>query len=558
MFSLADHLERIKSMTVAGHSHKSVVEWIQQHTFIGGKPFSFKHHEYQERILRSEAPIISVKKCSQVGISEMSFRRALALCDIMPNFTVLYTLPTAKFAGDVMKTRIDPIIEASPRLSSTVSNSVDNTSVKKFGDDSFLYLKGTVGTAQAISIPVDALVHDEVDFSDIDVISSYQSRLTHSPYKWQFNLSTPTVAGYGIDSKFRDSRKFYNFVECSHCGHWFVPDYLEHCRVPGYSGNLLDITANSIHKYDVDGASLHCPRCDCVPDLSPAHREWVCENPDDKYDAEGYQVSPFDAPAFITVPFLVRASTAYKKKTDFINFNLGQCAEDADSGLQMDDINKAYQIQAEYAATYVMGIDVGLDCHIMVGGVDGWGKLHVLKTLVVNYRDLETTFFRLCSEFPFSAIVMDSQPYVETVFRLQQKCPVLYGSVYVRTKSIEAFRLRDQDEDGSKGLLEVRQVNVNRDYALDALMVAIRGGAVSIREDENRALIETHLRDMKRIKELGKYSGDEDRYTWRKSEKGTDHFHHAMLYLYVASQLRGVSQFNLLLPPLVGSFRVRS
>lgn len=254
------------------------------------------------------------------------------------------------------------------------------------------------------------------------------------------------------------------------------------------------------------------------------------------------------------MPFLVRASTQYKRKTDFINFNLGQCSEDADSGLQAEDIRRMYDLQVNNFVSYVMGMDMGTEAHYMVAGVDVFGKVSVIETGALDYRQLEPGFFALCARYNFSAVVMDSQPYVETVYRLQQKCPVLYGSVYVRTRSLEIFKLRDQDEESTRGLLDVRQVNVNRDYALDALMEAVRGEGITIREDENREKIEKHLRDMKRVKEFG--STGEERFVWKKSDKGEDHFHHALLYTFVASRLRGVNQFSLILPPTMGSFKL--
>jgi hypothetical protein len=52
-----------------------------------------------------------------------------------------------------------------------VHHDVNNGEVKQFGE-SFLYFRGTKGVTAAISVPADCLVHDEYDFSDLEVLST--------------------------------------------------------------------------------------------------------------------------------------------------------------------------------------------------------------------------------------------------------------------------------------------------------------------------------------------------------------------------------------------------
>src|SRR5690625_3083414 len=93
-----NHLERLKSQTTNKFSVSQAPEWICNNTTINGMPFSFKDHEYQERILSDTSQDIVIKKCSQVGLTEASIRQALALRAIQPHYTLIYTLPTATFA----------------------------------------------------------------------------------------------------------------------------------------------------------------------------------------------------------------------------------------------------------------------------------------------------------------------------------------------------------------------------------------------------------------------------------------------------------------------------
>lgn len=558
MFDLQEHFDRLSQSVLELLTPEMVAEWIEKYTYLGGELYSFKDHEYQLRILQSTAPEIVVRKCSQVGISEMSFRRALGLADIIDGFSTIYTLPTATFAADVCKTRIDPIIADSPRLKAKIHKTLDNASIKQIGS-SFIYIKGTFGNNQAISVPADLIVSDELDFSDEEVVSNFNSRLTHSDYKWQFYLSTPTAKNVGIDKKFKASRRHFNFVCCDHCGHFFQPDYYTHVKIPGYTGDLRDITANNIHKLDVDGATLLCPRCGMVPSLQVEHREWVCENTTERYAAEGFQVTPFDAPNIISIPYLIRASTKYKRRADFDNFNLGLPCEDAESSVLPSDVDQMYAMGLLGSnGQRVLGMDMGIYCACMIGEVGYDGQLHIIHTELIHYSQVDTRYEQLVREFRVTSAVIDSQPYVETVFRMQGRSPILWGSVYVTSKNLEPFRIQDKEEDEFAGLLAVRQVNVNRNIALEALFKAIRDKEISIRADSNKEIIGIQLCDMRRIKDTSARDVTDESFIWKKSAEGNDHFHHALLYTWVAAKLRSVPTHSQALPLLISSFKQKS
>ena len=261
-----NHLQRLKVGASQATAVAEISRWISDNTASHGKPYSYTDHEYQKKVLDSEAREVNTRKCSQIGLTEVSVRKSLAMCGMIKNFTVIYTLPTAGFAATVSKTRVAPVIQDSPYLRALLTET-DNMEVKQFSNGSFLYLKGAASSNAPISIPCDLLVHDELDFSDPLVISQYQSRLTHSRYKMKFRLSTPTIPGKGIDYEFQRSKRHFNFVKCCHCCHYFVPDYYSHVRIPGYTGELLDITKRNLHTVDYAHAFVECPSCGGVPDL---------------------------------------------------------------------------------------------------------------------------------------------------------------------------------------------------------------------------------------------------------------------------------------------------
>jgi len=549
------HLQRIKSSTLQAHTIKTLPEWLCKHTKHNGSPFSFTDHEYQERFLREESQEVVIRKPSQVGMSEASARLAVALCNIIPGYTVIYTLPTAKFAGTFMRTRLDPIIDGSEYLSAAVHNSTDNAEVKRFGD-SYLYLKGSQSNNAPISIPADHLIHDEVDFSSQEVISQYQSRLTHSKYKRKTKLSTPTIPGYGIDYEFQRSRRHFNLVKCNHCNEWFSPDYYAHVRVAGFTGDLHEITKHSLYHIAYQEAYVACPACGKAPSLQPEHREWVCENPSEHFVAAGYQISPFDAPNIIAPGYLIEQSVQYKRLPDFINYGLGLPSEDKDSTLTETELRGAIiQGQPSGAWGIVMGLDMGLLCHCVIMAVAPDSLVYIVHTEIIMVGEVVKRRKELAREWRVRMTVVDAQPYTETVMRMQEEDMNLYAAYYTSVKSIETHVVRKKDEDEGAGVNSLRQVNVNRNRAFDGFMDMLRGGGLHKVSDKNDDVWVSQLQDMKRVKQ---YTAEEElAYVWQKSTAGDDHFHHASLYAWTASRMLGMTRSMIVIPTLITSFRVK-
>lgn len=558
--STDNSFSRLRQAVSSKYSVDNVPRWIEQNTFIRGKPFSFKGHAYQLKILASKKPIQVIKKCSQLGISELMVRRALALCYMIPNFSLIQTLPTASFAAMFCRTRIDPVIKESELLRDAMDHTNDNNELKGIGS-SLLYIRGTFNQNAAISVPSDCNQHDEIDFSDPEALTSFQSRLTHSPYRWKMEVSTPTVARYGVSEKFDSSNRHFNWCKCRHCGHWNLPDYTQDVIVPGFSGDILTLDKQQLPRTRWMEAYLACRKCKKVLDLSSEHRNWVVENPDEQHQADGFQLSPFDAPSFIDVQFLMQARTEYSRIVDFVNFNLGQTSEDALSGITDDDFELMECAYVPGTLARVVGADMGVTCHIMVGGIDGSERLQILRAITCSYKDFDVVLARVINEERPLAVVMDSQPYLETVYRNQQKYSNLYGALYVTSNSLKAFTLLDEEEEKGSALLDQRQINVNRNTAFDMLMEDIRAMKVGVDGNMERwDTIQEHMKDMRRIRaEPRKNMPDVEKFQWVKSKDGIDHFHHAMLYLWVASKLRLAARPVVHLPPaaLVFSRRLK-
>lgn len=553
---LDGHFERIQSGVRKEFNLGTIPEWICKYTKLRGRPFSYKNHEYQLQILRDPSPEKVVRKCSQVGITELSFREVLAILRIIDGLTAIYTMPTANDMAKVVQTRLDPIIADSSDLTYALSSTVDSSIVKQLGL-SFLHMSGTYGQQQAISTPADMVVHDEVDFSNMSVLTSYESRLTHSPYKLRREFSTPTLPGRGISARFNRSRRHFNMVKCNHCNHWFLPDYYQHVKVPGFDKDLREINSRNIFHLDWRNAALHCPACKRVPSLQPEHRNWVLENQNENHVAAGYAISPFDAPNIISTPFLVDKSTKYERIADFVNFNLGLPYEDASISLT-DSFLRGQFVGGIPPVTMgnFMGIDMGLICHFVIGYKDSAGMIAVIHYERVMLGDFERRKRELAVEFRVLITVMDALPYTDMVMRLQVSDPNLFGAIYLDMRNIVTYVVKEQPKDEDKGKLRIRQVQINRNVAFDDLVESIiRREMVFIDRPEKETFL-SHMLDMKRQSTRDK---DGEMVTkWVKSDTGDDHFMHALMYLFTATKLRALTTGAAPITTLISKFKPKA
>lgn len=550
-------MARIKSGASQATAMSEISRWISENTIIRGKPYSYKNRDYQKFILDIDAQETVVIKPSQIGISEVVVRKSLGLCGMLRDFTVIYTLPTAKLAMTIMKTRVNPVIRESPYLRQMITDT-DSVDVKGFSNGSFLYMNGAASTNAPISIPADALVHDEVDFSDPLVLDQYQSRLTNSPYKIKIKLSTPTLPGKGIDSAFANSKRHFNFAKCDHCGHFFIPDYYEHVRIPKFTGELIDINKKNLHMYRYAEAYVECPKCGKRPNLGPEHREWVCQNPTENHVAKGVQVSPFDVPAVITPGYLVEASTKYQVRGEFVNFNLGKAFHTKESILGEVEIRGCIVPNRLVGAIgHVMGVDTGKTCRIIVAACFADGAMQVVHVESPQLSQVKERYAALRIEYRTRVAVIDSLPYTDTVMALQAIDRNLYACVYANAKGTHLFTIKEQEEDKSAGDQFIKQLNVARDRTFDALMDFVRSGLFSKWSCSQDDDFVAHCTDMRRVKDWNLRT-QQIEFRWLKSEDGNDHYWFALSYAYLAMQVvgtyTGAGGGSM---PLVGSFTIK-
>jgi hypothetical protein len=540
------HLTRLETALFNSYDLRDVVRYIEEKTYLKGDRFSFKNHEFQRDILSDVSKVVYVQKCAQVGLSEAMARYATAVARIMPYFSVILTMPFAADSANFSKTRITPIIDESPDLRNSIDRDLDNSEIKGIGT-SLLYTRGCSGTTSAISVPADMLIHDEVDRSDPDALGQYQSRIKHSEYKLTREFGTPTLDGVGIALKMKAARRMRRACTCHLCGHTFLPNFHTDVKIPGYGGRFQEITKYNLPTIRWQEARLHCPSCDGEPSLQVEHRSWICENPDAKFEAIGYFVTPFDVPNIVTIPSLVQEITKYKTWAEFVNQALGETANENDAQLTPDDLEKSKYGEGSLhmPAMHSMGIDVGQLCTILVGRKDEEGRLLVVHKERVLLAKLQKRKLELAREYRVLMTVMDSQPETLLVHTLQKTDKNLYGGVYHNNKKHATYELVKVDKAPKEGKLPINQAKIHRDVNFDEVMGLFKNGLIlwQASGDAEDEMFKQHCLDMKRKQIFDQHN--ELVWTWAKSKEGQDHYMHALGYLHVAIELAPTASKNM-------------
>lgn len=510
---------------------KTMSDWVCQNTTIKGKPFSVDgSHLFQKAILDDMHPNLCVKKVAQVGLSEVSIRKAIAFIVRNPGTSVIYSYPDINMKKDNSQTRFKPITDTdfpTPRG----MNEVRNTDLYQIGQ-SFLHLAANV-ESDATSTPADMIINDEYDLSNQEILALFNSRLQHSSFKIKQGFSTPTFTNFGISLEYESSDQREFMCKCPHCGHWQIPKYdLKNVYISNLPKEVEDlkrgINLQLASTLDLDNAFVCCEKCRKRLDLTnPEYREWVARFPE-RIHSRGYWVRPFSSD-LLSVKYIVMTMADYIKKDKIrrgVNTLLGEEYFDRNSRLEIGDIKQCLvcQDKPEVGKEFpcYLGCDFGETCHMVISdGIDT-----VFEFRAFNNKDVDKVFEEVFSKYKIVCGALDRHPFIPTVNALRDKYSgIIYPVVYGSKKEVEPRREADQT---------ISFYNINRTSALDYIQTKVNSHSLKIHGyGTYESVVCEHLRDMWREDFPDKEP------VWNKMN-GNDHFFHAMAYSFVARKIKYV------------------
>ena len=515
-------------------------DWIIANTRLKNKPYSFAKHEYQIDFANDRHRIVAAEKCAQIGFTEILLRWILQFLVTHQGSQAIFTQPTATDVGKFAKSRVDIVFDECPVIKRLGTGGIDSAQLKKIGT-SFLNLSGTFGTRAAISVPSDANVYDEVNFSNPKVLNQYKSRLQHSDFKLERCISTPTVPGYGVSDLVARSDKKRIMTKCHRCGHqqtlsWPANIWLSPTLRLGIEEVDTDALAQYIEKSYEFKPYIACAKCQKELDRSWKYQQWVPEFPEKARDLDngisGYQISQLDV-ATIPAREIIKASDrrldGYSNPQDFYNFILGKAYAGGDS-MPITDATKVLStivMSLEKVNGTFIGVDLGNTCHISVIK-DFWLPGASLPTPVVvatvklDKLLLEDDLPALIGSYGGIYTVSDAQPYTTTVEKLANQRKGRMSICFFGGK--KPYTMTDV------------QVTANRTMMLDTLTGDLSVGRVKV------ASCIAHFDEFWRhCKNLIKVKAEDDDgteyYEYVKVGEGEDHFGYSTAYALLARRI---------------------
>lgn len=535
-------LDRVETAVSTAGGRNNIPRWLchnTRHPTKPERPWSFFQHEFMIGILEDQSPHMAIQKAAQVGISEVAVRILLALCAKLTGAHFIYVLPTFSFARKFSSSRIDPVIEGSPRLARLTNTKTNSTELKKIGS-CYVHIGGAASETQAISIPASGLFRDEYSFGDPNVLAVYQSRLGHCAEEDRilYDLSTPLYPGSGITEVFESGTQAYYLCYHDRCGQWVIVNSLEDIVLPGFDDHLRQLTKRHLddRRIKTDEAWAKCAHCGTEisrGNLSdPTRRAWVQAYPDRPISS--YHIDPLAAAAVRTPPQIIRDLRLYRKTAKWVQYAIGQPYEDAESTITDSALEQAYSVDRLDEKTpagvsgAVAGMDIGKLSYIWYGKKLK-GKLHLFAAVNASAggdNEMAKTFLIGFRNLGVYKAVIDAAPDVEIVKYVQRRAihGCVWGGFFLTGRG--ATDLDTYSTDEANGV-----VRIKRTALIDEFVKEFNAGRILLpRNLPFEAEVNKHFKKPKRIVKPDAYG--EDAATWVSG--GEDHWFFAALYAYLA------------------------
>jgi len=515
-------LDRVSS-GLKKQSIKKVSEWAENYRIMGPPfpgPCKFDHHPWTREMCDCLAETIVGKKAAQMGFTEVALNKVFAYID-MEAGSVLYVLPAkTPDATDFSTSRFDPALEASVHLKSLFTD-VKNIGHKRAGHSN-LYIRGSRSRSQLKSIPAGLLVFDEVQEMVQANIQLAFERSSGQLKKQKLLISTPSIAGIGIDEYFKDSTQDHFNFKCPACGK-FIELIFPECMV---------ITADDPNDVKIKGSHLICSECK----KKLVHEDKIIWEKDGVWVptyadrmTRGFHINQMYSmtmPPYEIAQLYLESLSNPVKEQEFHNSKMGNDHEVKGARVLEEHIINAMKRGGHANGTtstglITMGVDVGKWLHYEIASWElrptkdlGDISSYVIPTVlemgkVLSFNELD----EIWKKHGVSFAVVDADPEGRKTFEWAQK----HAGRVKRcryTRGITGKHMRTDKEE--------HLIQADRTSWLDVSLGRFKNGTIALPFDTPLEY-KSHVRALVRI-----YKEDTDGNTISKYvKKDNDHDHHA-------------------------------
>lgn len=298
-------------------------DFLQREVYTDNGIYSFDRHQVFRQIvedidnvfLKNQEDVeLSNLKGAQIGASTIGIGTSMYIPS-QSGLDVGYFLPTDKFAERFDQTRFTPAIRKNTYLQELMREGkfkgANHKGLKEFRGH-FLYTLGLFDIKNAISIPLDCNLYDEVDILPEENMEWSYDRIAASDIRFRYNFSVGMMPGLGIDAKYQDGCQYVWNVKCPACG--------KDNQV------LEDLFPACIRKVN-DRWERVCIRCGKPYDVETAGR-WVAQYPNRIKEGKlSYRLPQLIVPAISLSYIMDQWDKATKKKSRKAKFNCSTLAK---------------------------------------------------------------------------------------------------------------------------------------------------------------------------------------------------------------------------------------
>lgn len=394
--------------------------WIVQHKIKneGGLPIEFHDRRFLIDIYNDMSPFQCILKAPQIGMTTTEIIKSFYIAK-KKGKAIIYTLPTDSDIKDMAGGKVNRIIAQNQLFRDWVKEH-DSVEQKAVGD-SIIYYRGTWTQKAAMMVSSDLNIHDEVDASNADVITQYETRLAAKTGGMRWYFSHPSIAGHGVDIYWNQSDKKEWVVQCD-CGKKQILSWPE--------------------SIDKERECYQCKYCKIeLTDDKRRYGEWL---PTSKGIFSGYHVSQLMCPWITAANILESFNDPKKNEQYFYNYVLGLPYVGSENKITSDVVLKNVVPEInEQGDRIIIGVDTGLPIHYTC--MNKQGAFYYGTTM--NYDDLE----KLLKRWPTSIIIADQGGDLIGIRKLQNAFPGRVYLVFYRKdrKSKEMVSWGENEEQGT-------------------------------------------------------------------------------------------------------------
>lgn len=503
--------------------------WVEKHSIKNesGLPIELAKRKFFWDIYNDLSPKQALLKPPQIGATVMSMLKSMWVAKKLRK-DIIYTLPTQTDVEDIVGGSVNRIITQNPILRDWVKEH-DTVQQKSIGDSLIRY-RGTFSAKQATMVPSSLNIHDEVDNSDPEVLTLYETRLEaqeDESKKWRWYFSHPSLVGHGVDVYWQKSDMKEWYITCPHCNE---------AQVLSWPDNI-----------DLDKQIYICSKCHKeLSDNDRVNGEW--RNVDGipwegeivgGYEFSGWHVSQLMLWNKKAVDIINSFNDPQKDKQFFWNYVLGLPYVGSEDRIEPTTVlSNTVDMVNEQKAFSIIGADTGHGVHYCIMNKDGVFYFDYSQ-LITATKDPYDPIRAYLKNHPNSIAMFDQGGDLIGVRKLQAEFIGRVFLVFYRKdrKTLDLVKWGKDEEYGT--------VIVDRNRMLTLIVEQLRergrfvlNGTGSGKPHEEWKEFADMFGNIYREKIAVKETREKDNrelyqveYVWKR--KGPDHFVHALLYAYV-------------------------